>query len=414
MAKHVVVIGAGIVGVSAALWLQRVGCEVTVIDRNGPASGTSYGNGGVLASCAVVPVTVPGLIGKSPKMLLDPDQPLFLKWSYLPRLAPWLWRYLKHANHRDARRIAKALTPIIGDSLEEHQVLSRGTGAERYVKPGDYLYLYKDRAQYRGDWFGMGLRRKLGFTWDEIHGDALAAYDPSLSPTMSFAARFGNHGRITDPGRYVQALADYAWLSGARILQADVTDIARENGKVTGVRAGGELIRCDDVLVATGIWSKDWAARLGVDVPLESERGYHLDLWGATVQPRVPVMVAAGKFVATPMEGRLRLAGIVEFGGLELGRSVAPFKLLKKKAREAFPGLTWDRAEEWMGHRPAPSDSIPIIGESPVVKGAWMGFGHHHVGLTGGPKTGRLLAQMISGQTPNIDLAPYSPSRFAS
>ncbi|MGI9379752.1 MAG: NAD(P)/FAD-dependent oxidoreductase, partial [Methyloligellaceae bacterium] len=128
--------------------------------------------------------------------------------------------------------------------------------------------------------------------------------------------------------------------------------------------------------------------------------------------PRAPVMVASGRFVITPMEGRIRLAGVVEFGGLDAPPSKAPIRLLQKNIQAAIPGLKWKETKEWMGHRPAPSDSIPIIGEAPNVKGAWLGFGHHHIGLTGGPKTGRLLSQLIGGQTPNIDVAPYSPSRF--
>ena len=129
--------------------------------------------------------------------------------------------------------------------------------------------------------------------------------------------------------------------------------------------------------------------------------------------PRSPVMVASGKFVITPMEGRLRLAGVVEFGGLDAPPSKAPFALLRRNIRKAMPSLTWSRETEWMGHRPAPADSIPLVGAVPGMPGAWMGFGHHHIGLTGGPKTGQLLAQMISGQTPNIDVTAYSPARFA-
>jgi len=125
------------------------------------------------------------------------------------------------------------------------------------------------------------------------------------------------------------------------------------------------------------------------------------------------MMITSGKFVATPMEGRLRLAGVVEFGGLDAAPSRAPFELLLRHARRAMPGLTWKREVEWMGHRPAPSDSIPLIGAVPGVRGAYLGFGHHHVGLTGGPKTGRLLAQLIGGRVPNTDMAPYSPARFA-
>lgn len=410
--RHVAVIGAGIVGVSTAIWLLRDGHKVTLIDRKGPGEGTSHGNGGVLASCSVVPVTVPGLLRKAPRMLFDPNQPLFLKWSYMPRLVPWLIKYLRHANSDATRRRAAALAPIIGDSLADHQALAAGTGAERWIKPSDYIYVYRDRAHYESDAFGWSVRRDNGFQWDELEDDAWRAYDPIFGPSLNFGARFENHGRITDPGRYVKDLAAYAQTLGANLCIAEVTDIARDGGSVTGVRFGGETLDCDEIVLATGVWSGPLAKALGVSVPLESERGYHLELWEPSVMPRAAVMVASGKFVATPMDGRLRLAGIVEFGGLNAPPSRAPFELLERNILDAIPGITWKHKVEWMGHRPSVADSIPLIGQAPGIKGAWFGFGHDHIGLTGGPKTGRLLSQLISGRQPNIDLTPYSPARF--
>jgi D-amino-acid dehydrogenase len=410
--KTVAVIGAGIVGVSTAIWLQREGHDVILIDRKGPAEGASFGNGGVLAAAAVVPVTVPGLLRRAPRMLLDPSQPLFMKWGYLPKLAPWLRRYLAHANAASAHRRAAALTPLIGDSLADHQALAQGTGAERWVIPSDYLFLYPDRAAYEGDAFGWSVRKANGFRWDLLEAGDIRAYDPVWGPGVRFGVKLGNHGRISDPGAYVKALAAHAVAQGARLLIGDVTDIARDGGRVTGVRMGGETIPCDAAVIATGVWSGPLARKLGIDVPLESERGYHLELWEPNVMPRSPVMVTAGKFVVTPMEGRLRLAGVVEYGGLDAAPSRAPFALLERNIRGAIPGLTWRHATEWMGHRPAVADSIPLIGEAPGLRGAFLGFGHDHVGLTGGPKTGRILAQLISGRMPNLDLAPYAPGRF--
>ncbi|MEM6667556.1 MAG: FAD-dependent oxidoreductase, partial [Pseudomonadota bacterium] len=411
-AKTVAIIGAGIVGVSTAIWLQRDGHDVILIDRAGPGEGTSYGNGGVLASCSIVPVTGPGLLTKAPKMLFDPKQPLFMKWSYVPKLLPWLVRYMRHANAADSTRIAAAVNGIVGDSLADHLAIAAGTGAEKWIVPSDYLFVYNDRAHYEGDAFGWGLRRDNGFEWEELEGDAFHAYDPAFGRHLDFATRLENHGLISDPGQYVKDLAAHVEASGGRILRGDVSDIVRENGAMTGVRAGGETISCDAAVLATGVWSGPLAKALGINVPLESERGYHLELWEPSVMPRSPVMIASGKFVATPMEGRLRLAGIVEFGGLDAPPSRAPFNLLMENIKAAIPGITWKETQEWMGHRPAPSDSIPVIGEVPDIAGAYMGFGHHHIGLTGGPKTGRLLSQLISGRIPNLDLAPYAPSRF--
>jgi D-amino-acid dehydrogenase len=413
MTQKVVVIGAGIVGVSTAIWARRDGHDVVLIDREGPAAGTSYGNGGVLASASVVPVTTPGLLRRAPRMLFSPEQPLFLKWRYLPRLLPFLLPYARSANAVDARKRAQALEPIIGDSLSDHLALATGTPAERYVVPTDYLFLYNDRAHYESDSFAWDLRRELGFKWDVLEGAAFHAYDAAFGPAIGCAAVCPDHGRISDPGAYVQALARHAEDIGVRFLKAEVSDIVSEGNTVTGVRAGGETVPCDSAVLAAGVWSGALARKLGVKVPMESERGYHLELWEPSVMPRAPVMVASGKFVATPMDGRLRLAGIVEFGGLDAPPSAAPFRLLERNIRAAIPGLTWAKTTEWMGHRPSVADSTPLIGPAPRLNGAFCAFGHDHVGLTGGPKTGRLISQLLSGRDPNIDMSPYAPARYA-
>ncbi len=408
----VVVIGAGIVGVATAIWLQRSGHHVTLVDRGEPGEGTSYGNAGVLASSGIVPVTTPGLPRKAPGMLLDPMSPLFLRWSYLPRLAPWLVRYLAHCTPQATRRTAKLLHGIIADSLSEHQALARGTPAERWIAPSDYVYVYKDRAAFEADAFAWAIRRENGVTWQELEGDALRAYEPALGGESGFAAAVPGNGHIKDPGRYVKDLASHAIDQGARLVRTTVTDFDREGGQLRAVVTDDGRIPCKAAVIATGAWSKRLAAKAGVRVPLETERGYHVELYGATVMPRAPLMIAAGKFVATPMDGRLRLAGIVEFGGLTAPASETPFRLLLKQARAAMPALSWTREERWMGHRPATSDSVPVIGEIPDMKGIFTGFGHHHVGLTGGPRTGRLLADLISGRRLNEDIANYGPVRF--
>lgn len=408
------VVGAGIVGVSAAIWLQRLGFRVLLVDRTGPGEATSHGNGGVLASCAVVPVTVPGIVRRAPRMLLDRNQPLFLRWSYLPRLAPWLRRYLSHANDADARRTARALEPILADSLEQHQALANGTAAARWIVPCDYLYLYADRAAFLADAYGWRIRRELGFTWDELGGEALRSREPHISPAHRFAVSLPHHGRIADPGAYVKDLAAHFVAEGGEVLRADVTGFSVSDGRARAIQTSGGDLPVQHCVVTAGVWSKPLMRTLGIDVPIESERGYHVEFIEPNVMPTSPIMVASGKFVMTPMEGRLRCAGTVEFGGLTAGASDAPFELLIRQAKAALPKLEARRIERWMGHRPAPADSIPIIGEVPGAAGVYAGFGHHHVGLTSGAKTGRLIAEALAGRRPNLDLLPYSPARFAA
>ncbi|CUH67598.1 D-amino acid dehydrogenase small subunit [Thalassovita gelatinovora] len=411
--KRVIIVGAGIIGVAAAVWLQREGHQVVLVDRAGPAEGASFGNGGVLASCAIVPVTTPGLWTEAPGMVLNPQSPLFLRWSYLPRMMPWLLRYLGHATDRGVQRTAKALYPIIGDSLSDHQTLAAGTGAEKWIIGSDYVYLYPSRRAYLADHYGWKIKRQFGFDPVEYEGEALRAYDPSFGQGIGFGAALPGHGRITDPGQYVKDLAAHVVAQGGELRRADVSGLIRDGDRVTGVQTDAGPLHGDAVLIATGAWSGPLARELGLNIPLETERGYHIELWNPSIMPKAPVMMTSGSFVITPMEGRLRLAGIVEFGGLQAGPSRAPFNLLRKHLKTAMPDLRWDQATEWMGHRPTLTDSVPVIGAVPGWSGAYLGFGHHHVGLTGGAKTGQLLAQMITGKHPNIDMAPYDPGRFA-
>ncbi|MEY8827718.1 NAD(P)/FAD-dependent oxidoreductase [Sedimentitalea sp. XS_ASV28] len=411
--SEVLVIGAGIVGVSTALWLQRAGLNVTLTDRSGPASGTSHGNGGILAACAVVPVTVPGLLARAPRMLLDPDQPLFLKWRYLPRLLPFLRRYLANATDAQVERTSRALTDLLGDCADQHIALAQGTPAAAYVRPGSYLFGYPDKAAFDADGYVWSIRRKRGYRFREMTADDMAAHDPALAGRFGYGVECPDHGLITDPGAYVKALAEHFVANGGTLLTDEITGFDLSGDIVTGARTRAGAIAADSFVLATGVWSGSLARQLGITVPLESERGYHVEFVNPSITLKSPIMVAAGKFVVGSMEGRLRCAGVVEFGGLDTGPSRAPFDLLKRQVAALFPDLTYDNIVEWMGHRPATADSIPAIGQAPAARNVYVGYGHHHIGLSGGPKTGRWLAQMITGQPVNTDLSAFSPARQA-
>lgn len=413
MAQHIIIIGAGIVGVSTGIWLKRFGADVTILDRSAPGQGTSYGNAGILAACAMVPVTTPGLIAKAPGMLLNRDAPLFLRWSYLPKLAPWLMKYLSHANDAETRRIAAGLTPIVSDSVEQHKALTSGTGAEHWVSDSDYHFAYANRAGFEAEHYVWALRREAGFVPHVREGADVQAVEPNLSSSVGCLATVKDHGFIRDPGAYVAALAEVFTQMGGRLRQSEVVDFDLSGGRITSVLTKDGPMPCDRAVLATGVWSKPLMKKLGIAVPLESERGYHIVFEGAENGPIAPTMQSSGKFVATPMAAGVRCAGIVEFGGLEAGPSKAPFDLLRRKVEEAYPNLTHLRQDEWMGHRPAPADSLPLIGE--IAKtGVATAFGHHHIGLTGGPKTGRILAEMLTERRPNTDMQVYSPNRFAT
>jgi D-amino-acid dehydrogenase len=413
--KPVVVIGGGIMGLATAIWLLRSGRTVTIVDPGVARRPASFGNGGVLAACSIVPVTSPGLIAKAPLLALDPGSPLFVRWSYLPKLAPWLVRYLKHANATDAARISRGLAPLTRDTVAQHKALAGGTRAERWLQDASYVFAYDSREAFAADAFGWNLRREAGFSWQELEGEALREFDPSLGPKTALAVVVPEHGFVLNPGGYIADLREVAASLGAVTVPAEAHEFRfHTDGAVRAVVTGNGEIEADAAVIATGAWSKSLTAQLGLDVPLESERGYHVMLHGASMQPRNPIQVTSGKFVATPMADGVRCAGIVEFGGLALPAHKPPIELILRRVKEAFPALTWTHYDEWLGHRPAPSDSLPLIGEAPRHRGIFLAFGHHHVGLTTGPKTGRLLAALVNGEAPGIDMAPYTPGRFAA
>ena len=227
-----------------------------------------------------------------------------------------------------------------------------------------------------------------------------------------FAIGLHGHGFITSPADYLADLIKAYQAKGGQVQKGEVDAISYSNGAVDGVRVGGAHIPAARVIIATGAWSGKLARQCGVKVPLESERGYHIELWNPNQMPHEPMMIAAGKFVVTPMQGRIRLAGVVEFGGLDAPPSSAPFNMLMGYVRRYMPSLKWEEETRWMGHRPALTDSLPIISDVPNLRGVYMGFGHQHVGLTAGAKTGQLLAMLATDKVPNLDMSPYDIRRF--
>ena len=411
--KQIIVIGAGIVGASSAIWLRRAGHEVTLIDKGEPGMGASYGNGAILAACSVVPVTSPGLLLKGPKLLLDPNFPLFMRWSYLPKLIPWMARYMSNANDKDTRRIAHGITTIVGDSLEQHQALTAGTDAAKWVQESEYSFVYPDRAAFDADAYVWELRREAGFVPALIEGGAVQEVEPILAKNIDLLAVMKNHGFILNPAGYVRDLVKLLEAEGGRFIRAEVKDFDISGGNISAIDTDQGRMECDRAVLATGVWSKPLMGKLGLNVPLEAERGYHIVYQNPNIRPNAPMMLTTGKFVATPTDEGLRCAGVVEFGGLKDKKSKAALRLMRKKVNEVFPTMHSATEEEWLGFRPAPSDSLPLVGEVGNT-GVFTAFGHHHIGLTGGPKTGRMIADMVTGNTMNIDTTPFAPDRFAS
>lgn len=411
MRKPIIVIGAGMNGISAAIWLQRSGHEVILMDKGKPGMGASFGNAGLIAQWAVTPVTTPDLWKSIPNYLLNPNAPFFLKWGYLPRLAPWLAKFLAKANDADARKISENLRPILCDAVDQHKSLARGTGVEKWIADSKFSYAYKTHTDFQDDAFSWEMKALAGFTPTVLTGDAVREEEPILGPAFRCLAVLEGHGHITNPGQYIQELTAHFVASGGKFIETEVRDFKKVGDRIVAVETADGAIDCDYAVLTAGIWSKDLMAKLGLKVPLETERGYHVIYENPSELPRNPMMITTGKFGVNPMETGLRCAGTVELGDHHADPSKQPLHLIRKYAKEAFPNLTYSGTQEWMGFRPSTPDSLPLIGEL-GKSGIYLGFGHQHVGLTAGPKTGRLIAQMIDGNRPNIDMAPYAPERF--
>ena len=414
MTKVIVVVGAGIVGVSTAIWLRRAGHDVTLIDKGAPGMGASYGNAGLLAQWAVVPVTTPKLWRDAPLYLMDPNSPLFVKWGHVPRMLPWLARYMSNATDKRTRQIVSSLSPLLLDAVDQHRSLIRGTPVENWVRDSKMTFVYRNRAGFDADAYGWQLKAHVGLTPTVITGQAVQEIEPILGADHRCIAVLEGQGHVTDPGQYVASLAQYFETLGGRFVRAEVRDLQKgQNGQITCVQTDQDHFDCCAAVITAGIWSKELTRKLGLRIPLEAERGYHVIFENPTETPHNPMMMVDGKFGVNAMDMGLRCAGIVELGDHHAGPSTAPIELLKKHAAAAFPRMTYSDTQEWMGFRPSTPDSMPLIGEL-GASGIYVGFGHQHVGLTAGPKTGRILAQMIGGQHPNMDLSAFDPARFSS
>ena len=412
----VIVIGAGIVGLASALALQEDGHRVTVLDPAGPAGGASFGNAGWLSGASVVPTAYPGMLPSVPGWLMDPLGPLAVRWGYLPKAAPWLWRLIRAGTAEQIPRQAAALRQLLAPSVAAHKALASRVGGQHLIHQQGALWVYRSRAAFDADAGGAALRRSQGIEIQDLEAGAIRQMEPSLARDVTHARFIAENGHTSDPAALCHLAAETLVHDGGRLLLERALGFERRDGRVTTVRTATARHAADWVVLAAGAWSAPLAAELGHRVPLESERGYHLEIAEAEVMPRLPIMSGEGKFAVTPMAGGLRLAGTVEFAGLAAPPDWRRADRLLAQARTLFPALPATipepRLSRWLGHRPSTPDSLPVVGRSETVANAVLAFGHGHVGLASGPVTGRLVADLVAGRPPAIELAAFSPGRF--
>ncbi len=417
--RHVVVIGAGIIGAASALELLRDGHRVTIIEPGEPGGeqAASYGNGCWLSPSSVVPMSAPGIWRKVPGWLADPLGPLTIRWSYLPRMLPWLLRFLDRGiDGSQARATARALRPLVENAPERHLALAQQAGVADLVKRQGLLYVFPDRAAFEAEALSWELRRENGVRWIELDENELRQREPTVSRDYRFGVFVEEGGHCLDPGAYVAALVEAAVAQGATLKRAHATGFRIESKRLRAVLTDHGEIACDAAVIAAGARSKSLAAAAGDTVPLETERGYHALIEHPEIEPRYPLMPSDGKMSITRMAHGLRIAGQVELAGLDAEPNWKRAEVLRDFALRLFPGLPRelpaDRVKVWMGHRPSVADGLPCIGPATGCPDVCHAYGHGHIGLAAGAATGRLVADLVSGKPPTCDPRPYAPGRF--
>jgi D-amino-acid dehydrogenase len=415
--KRVGVIGAGMVGVCAASWLQRDGHKVFIIEAGEPGHGASFGNAGALNASSVTPVSMPGVVWNVPRWLFYPLGPLSVRWRYLPRLAPWLIRFIRAGTPEKVHAQARALRPLVGATLAALEPLVRDAGAEDLIHRLGHLYVYRSPQGPEKERLAWELRRENGVEIDEFDADGLRQLEPALSRAFVRGILVRENGHISNPLGLIERLLDHFLRSGGELFRARAHGFVLDGRRLTAIRTDYGDFPAEAAAVCAGAWSKPLAAALGDAIPLESERGYHLMIRDPEVMPRIPTADADAKFVATPMDAGLRFAGTVELAGLDAPPDWRRARILLQHGRRMLPGLAADYPEDrisvWMGHRPSLPDSLPALGSSHATADVIHAFGHGHVGMTAAPMTGKVVADLIAGRPPAIEIAPFAPSRFA-
>jgi D-amino-acid dehydrogenase len=410
MTKKILIIGAGITGVCTAEHLRRAGFSVTLIDhvQPGDPSQTSFGNAGLLARAAIIPASNPSVFKDLPFMLLKRNSPVNLRWSHLPKLLPWALPFLRNGTTARVRKIVPALDMLAHDTVDQHIQLAKGTKAAGFITAGTLTYLYPRKKDYLADPLSITLKKELGVVSENLTLSDMREIDPKLGDAYEFGARYKDNGHISDPGGYLRALFDHFMDAGGKFEQGRVAKI---DGQTITLTDGRDL-NGDTIVIATGAWSGPLAEQTGHKAPVIGERGYHVLLKTPSFKPAVPYLVTDYRCGLTPMDMGVRCAGTTEFAPLDAAPASHPIEYLRKAANAVFPTLEWAEEETWLGHRPSTPDSLPMVGRSHKNPNVIFAFGAQHLGLTIGPKVGRLVTQIVTGETPNVDMSPLAIDRF--
>ncbi|MBR8176539.1 NAD(P)/FAD-dependent oxidoreductase [Burkholderia ambifaria] len=407
---NIAIVGAGFIGLGAAAWLQRDGHRVTLFDPAGVGHGASFGNAATFAPYGCVPVNGPSVFRDMPHFLFAADSPLRIRWPYLLRGAPWLARFLAASTPARHARSAGALAALLSRAADGYAPLLASSRLAAFVRARECLYLYGRQASFDAAQPSLALRRRLGVPFDTLDADAIRRIEPALAPIFTRGVLFHGSWHFSDPSAFLDALFAHLATGGATLERAQVERI-EPVGDGVNVHAGGAAGLFDRVVIAAGARSRALAAACGDTVPLDTERGYHVQFAAHERSVTRPVGWAERGFYMTPLDEGLRAAGTVELGGFDAGMNRSLVALLTRSAREALPSLGMP-TRSWLGFRPTLPDGVPVIGRARRSERVIHAFGHQHLGVTLAGITGRIVADLVAQRAPPLDLAPYRAARF--
>ena len=407
-----VVIGAGIIGTAIAHDLQRRGRQVVLLDRDTPGRGASFGNMASIAVTEFMPASRPSVWKQIPGWMLDPEGPVRVRPSYMPRLVPWFLRFIAASRPSKLRALEAQGAALCARALDDTLALLRETGLQDQISDEGCLSLYADEAEFKADRDHIEILERFGFPHEVIGRQAIRALEPELSNKIGMAVLFPQNRSVKDPYKLVLALAERFVALGGRIEQGEVVGFTRSDAMREVVLKDGRRLPADEVVICAGAFSSKLAKDLGEPIPLETERGYHTQIMAPGIRMKHSIIWPARAFMVTPTAGGIRVGGTVEMAGLDAAPDYRRSKVTVKRAREALPNLRCEELTEWMGHRPALPDTVPILSASARTKGLFYATGHGHLGLTYAATTARLMGELITGAKPSVDLHPYRVNRF--
>jgi len=410
--EDVIVVGAGVVGLSVALALRARGFGVTVLDREGPAAGASAGNAGAFAFTDILPLASPGILRKAPKWLLDPLGPLSVPPAYALRIAPWMFRFWRACAPARVAASTTAQTALMDLSKAELEPFLAATDTAHMLRKDGNLQVYETETEFRASLPGWQARADHGIDFRHMGPEEMAEIQPGLSPRFVKGTFTPGWYSIADPKDYTLALADALRARGGTVDRGAVTGLAPDDEGVRVTLAGAAPRRAAHVVLCAGAHSHHLAQGLGDTIPLETERGYNTTLPTDAFDLRMQVTFGGHGFVVTRLTSGIRVGGAVELGGLNLPPNFRRSEAMLQKAKAFLPGLRATGGVQWMGFRPSLPDSLPAIGRARATPRVTYAFGHGHLGLTQSAGTARIVADLLTGARSRLDLSPFSPQRF--